>query len=508
MKKKILCGLLIFGLFIFTGCNTQNQDIVSSLTKKISKINGYHITGTLEVTNNETTYQYDINVDYQKDEKYRVSLKNKTNDHEQIILKNAEGVFVLTPSLNKSFKFQSEWPYNNSQSYLYQTILEDIKNDSKKTVETKNDGYIIQTSVNYSNNKDLVSQKIYLDKKANITKVEVLNRNGIVKIRMNYTQTDLNKKFDKNYFDLSQNMKLTEQKTETKKTSLEIDDIVYPLYLPDNTYLESQETIATDEGDRVILTFTGDSPFTLIEEKVNASEDTVIVPVYGDLEFINDSIGNISDQSASWISDGIEYYAVSNTLEKEELLQMVNSMNTIPVGKQSITILYFLILCYNDFGDIMEEKYNLKSLIISIFIILAVLITFYFITIFITEHKIEDNEETKSDAVIDYDTILVSEIYKQNRDSYYVLASFSKDENISSYQSNLSTYAKQENALKVYEVDLDSAFNKNYISEATDLTAKYPVFSETTLLKIENGVITEHYQGSDISTFLKTLVKE
>ena len=333
MKKKILCGLLIFGLFIFTGCNTQNQDIVSSLTKKISKINGYHITGTLEVTNNETTYQYDINVDYQKDEKYRVSLKNKTNDHEQIILKNAEGVFVLTPSLNKSFKFQSEWPYNNSQSYLYQTILEDIKNDSKKTVETKNDGYIIQTSVNYSNNKELVSQKIYLDKKANITKVEVLNRNGIVKIRMNYTRTDLNKKFDKNYFDLSQNMKLTEQKTETKKTSLEIDDIVYPLYLPDNTYLESQETIATDEGDRVILTFTGDSPFTLIEEKVNASEDTVIVPVYGDLEFINDSIGNISDQSASWISDGIEYYAVSNTLEKEELLQMVNSMNTIPVGK-------------------------------------------------------------------------------------------------------------------------------------------------------------------------------
>lgn len=333
MKKKILCGLLIFGLFIFTGCNTQNQDIVSSLTKKISKINGYHITGTLEVTNNETTYQYDINVDYQKDEKYRVSLKNKTNDHEQIILKNAEGVFVLTPSLNKSFKFQSEWPYNNSQSYLYQTILEDIKNDSKKTVETKNDGYIIQTSVNYSNNKELVSQKIYLDKKANITKVEVLNRNGIVKIRMNYTRTDLNKKFDKNYFDLSQNMKLTEQKTETKKTSLEIDDIVYPLYLPDNTYLESQETIATDEGDRVILTFTGDSPFTLIEEKVNASEDTVIVPVYGDLEFINDSIGNISDQSASWISDGVEYYAVSNTLEKEELLQMVNSMNTIPVGK-------------------------------------------------------------------------------------------------------------------------------------------------------------------------------
>jgi len=38
----------------------------------------------------------------------RVSLKNKTNNHEQIILKNSDGVYVLTPSLNKSFKFQSD----------------------------------------------------------------------------------------------------------------------------------------------------------------------------------------------------------------------------------------------------------------------------------------------------------------------------------------------------------------------------------------------------------------
>ena len=36
-------------------------------------------------------------------------------------------VRVLTPSLNKSFKFQSDWPYNNSQVYLLQTLLSDIQ---------------------------------------------------------------------------------------------------------------------------------------------------------------------------------------------------------------------------------------------------------------------------------------------------------------------------------------------------------------------------------------------
>ena len=34
-------------------------------------------------------------------------------DGEQIILKNDEGVYVLSPNLNKSFKFQSKRPYNN-----------------------------------------------------------------------------------------------------------------------------------------------------------------------------------------------------------------------------------------------------------------------------------------------------------------------------------------------------------------------------------------------------------
>lgn len=96
MKKKILCGLFILGLFTFTGCGVKDTNIVSTLTKKIEKLDSYHIKGTLEVTNNETTYQYDIDVAYEEDEKYRVSLKNKTNSHEQIILKNSEGVYVMT----------------------------------------------------------------------------------------------------------------------------------------------------------------------------------------------------------------------------------------------------------------------------------------------------------------------------------------------------------------------------------------------------------------------------
>lgn len=80
-----------------TGCFKKgSSDIVETLTKKVEKSDSYHITGELEIINNEESYLYDIDVSYAKEDNFRVSLKNKTNNHEQIILKNDEGVFVLT----------------------------------------------------------------------------------------------------------------------------------------------------------------------------------------------------------------------------------------------------------------------------------------------------------------------------------------------------------------------------------------------------------------------------
>lgn len=322
-------------MLLFSGCWNEKIDVIGKLKKKINSLNSYQISGNLEVTNNETTYQYDIQVDYEADEKYRVSLKNKTNDHEQIILKNSSGVYVLTPSLNKSFKFQSEWPYNNSQSYLYQAILNDIENDDEAFVEEKEDGYIITTTVNYSNNRELTKQKIYVDKDINITKVEVLNEKEIVKIRMTYKKVNEKPSFEKDYFELSNNLSQTSSDKEENatETTSKIDSIVYPLYIPENTKLESQDVIKTENGERIILTFAGDSPFTLIEEPVSEGNNQEVISVYGEIEFINDTIGSISGGTASWISDGIEYYAVSNTMDSAELLEVINSVNVLPVGK-------------------------------------------------------------------------------------------------------------------------------------------------------------------------------
>ena len=330
MKRKILCTIILCCVFV-TGCfGKGNKDIVKILTEKIEKAKSYHVTGELEIINNEDSYYYDVEVSYKKDDLFRVSLKNKTNNHEQIILRNTEGVFVLTPSLNKSFKFQSEWPYNNSQSYLLQILVKDMKNDKDKKVEMKDNTYIIHTAVNYANNKNLVSQNIYVDAKGNVKKVEVLNKEGIVRMRMTYKKIDIGATFDNDYFELNQNMKTGEEVEETSKT---IDDIIYPMYMPENTYLQSQDVVQKEDGERIILTFGGDYPFMLVEETVSVEEEMITIPVYGDPELLIDTVGSITENSANWISNGIEYYAVSETLNGEELLQIVQSISVMPVGK-------------------------------------------------------------------------------------------------------------------------------------------------------------------------------
>ncbi len=303
---------------------------------------------------------------------------------------------VVTPSLNKSFKFQSDWPYNNSQVYLLNSIIDDLKTDEDKEFKTKDDGYLFKSKVNYPNNKSLVGQNVYVTKKGKIKKVEVVDKEGNAQIIMDFKKEEYNKKFDKNYFELSslleinqnkekkaetkkentneeenregsevnnknntpsspdqnatitpetnknenqntntnQSEKIEEKKEETStKTTTSINDIVYPMYLPNNTYLTNQEKVNTQNGERLILTFGGDSAFILVEETSKIESKNLVIPVSGDFDFLTDVIGIIGKHSLSWNSNGIDYYIASDVIETAELIDIARSISVLPVSK-------------------------------------------------------------------------------------------------------------------------------------------------------------------------------
>ena len=342
MKKIIILGTIILTLFL-TGCGKKGvDDLVKDLEKKINNLTTYQIEGDLQITNNDDTYNYDILVSYEKPNKYRVSLTNVSNNHEQIILKNDDGVYVVTPSLNKSFKFQSDWPNNNSQVYLLDSLLRDIKNDQDKVLEETTDGYIITTKVTYPNNADLVKQKITLDKDLNFKNVEVLDSDDIPQMIMKFNNVDLKANFDDNYFDLNSiieqidveqnNNSSTDSKDDTDETST-LDDVIYPLYIPTGTSLVDREKVAKTDGERIILTFDGEKPFLLVEETASVEKEFSIVPTYGEPFLLADTVGALSSNSITWVSNGIEYYIVSDAMSQIELIEIASSISAIPTMK-------------------------------------------------------------------------------------------------------------------------------------------------------------------------------
>lgn len=330
--KKIIFIFLTF-MLILTGCGKYGEkDVLRDLNKKISNLKSYYIEGKMEIINNEDIYKYDVKVSYKEKDNYKVSLKNESNNHEQIILKNSDGVYVLTPSLNKSFKFESEWPYKNSQIYLLQSLLNDINNDKDIEFESNNEKYKITTTVDYPNNRALVKQNIYLDTKLNVKEVQVLNNEDVAEIKMTFQTIDQNPSFNDDYFSLKQNMETTIIDEEVNEV-LEIDDTVFPMYLPENTSLEDQNTIQLDKGERVILTFAGEKPFVLIEETASKEEELEIIPTIGEPTILTDTIGFVSENSVSWISKGMQFYIASEELSKDEMISVAKSISSIPVMK-------------------------------------------------------------------------------------------------------------------------------------------------------------------------------
>lgn len=331
MKKLLI--LFFFSLVLFAGCGKYGEtDVIKDFSKKINDAKAYYIDGKLEIVNNDNVYNYDVEVAFKEKNYYRVTLTNTSNNHTQVILKNDDGVYVVTPALNKSFKFQSDWPYSNSQIYLLESLVEDIKDDDERIFKETKDGYSFMTAVNYPNNRNLVKQKINLSKKLKLEKVQVYNSDSVICMTMEYDKIDYSPTFDKNYFSLNTVMKTYSTEETTKETGI-LAESIYPLMIPSGTKLTNEEKIDKGNGERIIMTFDGEKPFLLVEETANIEEEFTVVPTYGEPYRLMDTLGVMTNNSLNWTTNGIEYYLVSDVLNQEELVEVAQSIGVVQTMK-------------------------------------------------------------------------------------------------------------------------------------------------------------------------------
>ncbi|CAH1208361.1 Sporulation protein YdcC [Paenibacillus allorhizoplanae] len=377
MVAVVMCVALVLA-----GCGMGKKDagsIVKDLDHVMGKSSSYQASGSMILNTGQQPQEYQVEVAFSPEHFYRISLTNATKDVTQIVLRNEEGVFVLTPHLKKSFRFQSDWPENQGQVYLFQSLAKSIIADNDRQFTTDKDAYVFDVAANYQN-EQLSRQKIWLNKKTLApAQVQVSDANQNVLVQVNFTNFEFDTKFDKDYFQMERNMTswnlqqtmptsadvavsdadhpaATGDKSVTDKnlsatggqsdqskatgTTTKPDStktapatakaqsigIVEPYYLPKDVVKQDISDMKLGEDAAVLLRYKGKYNFNLIEVRPQAK--SVSLPP-GDIVDLGFTVGVMTGNGSkdeprtlTWTNDGVEFRMFTGDMPVNEMIQV------------------------------------------------------------------------------------------------------------------------------------------------------------------------------------------
>ncbi|MEK5078389.1 outer membrane lipoprotein carrier protein LolA [Solibacillus sp. FSL W7-1436] len=324
MKLRLL-AVVICCLFLAACGKATKDEVIEDVNKKWNDAKGYELSASMEVRTGAEPRVYDVKVWHTKPDFYRVAVNPKGESEQQLIVRNEEGVFVVTPSLRKTHKFQSEWPKQNSQAYIIGALADDLVSDSKAVMTEDDASYTFEVATRNVDQTALPVQQIVVDKKTMLpTKVSVMDESLQEQVVITFADIKLGVQHTAEEYAVEK----FSEKEEKKAASAEVAETEFNVYYPTidwaHTKLTDEFEVQEDGNTRVILTFEGEKPFTLMQQPIQ-SDDTIL-PVSGDPADLGYTIGAITDNSIQWDKDGMTFFIASTKLTKDELLEVAASV--------------------------------------------------------------------------------------------------------------------------------------------------------------------------------------
>lgn len=331
MKKLLMTFLVLIVSVVLIGCGKKDKgDIIKSLGEQVEDLTKFEVDAVMELSDNNKKHTFDINVKYFKTkdnlELFKVTLQNHDSNSVQVILKNEEGVFVLNPTLNKSFKFQSDWPLNSSQPYLYQSLVKDILNDKNVLFVKQSEDFVFETKVDYLKSKDLVKQKVIINGKTLFPKeVTVFDGNDAERIKVMFGDVNYKPEFKEGEFYVEPTMSTVKEVFGNEIPVIQEDrPTFYPTFLMDSVELVEEKPF--DNDFRIIMTYAGaDNEFTMIQEYANYSDEMAIEIISGDIVILGDGIAFVTGNSLTWYRDGLTITIIAEEID-QNIISVANSL--------------------------------------------------------------------------------------------------------------------------------------------------------------------------------------
>lgn len=329
MIKKIIAGLLVIGIVvlacfkIFSNNDTSRKD----LRKIGEELTSYHMEANMDIMNsNEDIRKFYVEVDYLKGEIecFRISLIDKEINQEQIMIKNKEGVYVLTPKLNQVYEFKGDYPLNTPKPYLYHSMMKEIEKDNYEAKKTS-DGFIISLKMEYKNNPNWCKQEIKMSKDLKPIWVNIYDSNNNLVVAINYVKVEFNVNMDEKTFDVKYNIE--KSKEEVISSSRPLDDLpLIPKVDEAKTTLKEQTEVTIDGNKMYILTYDGNISFTIVQKNLKKNEQLDSKVVSGELITMYSGVGYYENNRLTFIKDEREFQVYSTSLSVSEMLELVTSM--------------------------------------------------------------------------------------------------------------------------------------------------------------------------------------
>lgn len=145
-------------------------------------------------------------------------------------------------------------------------------------------------------------------------------------------------------------------------------------------------------------------------------------------------------------------------------------------------------------GYVNEDTKEIKTLIIITIVVVLLAVGLYFLTDVVLDKK----ENSASEAVFNYDTCLIGNIFSRPYDEYYVFVYSSIDDDASTYDTLKTNYLKKDEAKKIYYVDLNNGFNSFAMSDSSNpkpTSALDVKINKSALMLIKNGKVSKYYEN-------------
>lgn len=151
--------------------------------------------------------------------------------------------------------------------------------------------------------------------------------------------------------------------------------------------------------------------------------------------------------------------------------------------------------------QIEKDSYSLKSFLLIILVLVIILGIFYLITTIVVK-PVNSVDNDNRVTIIDEAKITLNNLLNRKAKEYYVLAT-KENKNVQAnyqmlYNNYINEYKKQEKALTFYNINLDDALNKNYISDELNISNELSELkvNDDVLFKIKDKKIEEYFVGS------------